>query len=135
MAKKSATTASKTTPQAPAVPEPTVQASTAPEAATQAAQDVTAAVIDQQMKEINDDIAQLGDDVIELTHLVIRSVRARFRRAGRTFTRDAQVVAKADLSDADLEALKAEPNLVVTEISEPLPADEVDADKSQQVDA
>jgi hypothetical protein len=87
-------------------------------------QDTTTASIDDQMRDINNDIDQLGSDIAELTHLVVRSVRASFRRAGRTWTRTAQVVAKADFTPDQVEALKAEPNLAVTEISEPQAADQ-----------
>lgn len=56
---------------------------------------------------------------VELTHVEVRSVSARFRRAGRTWTQVAEVVAKADFSPEQLAALKAERALIVRDVAAP----------------
>ena len=49
-----------------------------------------------------------------MQHYAISATRDGFRRAGRTWSREAEVVPAGELGEAALEALRADPNITVT---------------------
>ena len=52
-----------------------------------------------------------------MQNLAISASRDGFRRAGRTWGREATLVAAGDLDDAQLEMLRADPNITVTPVA------------------
>lgn len=72
--------------------------------------------MDQIEKDIQDDVGEVEKDLSQFTHLVISAFRDGFRRAGRAWTRAEQTVAIADLTNEQVAAIRAEPNLSVKPI-------------------
>jgi hypothetical protein len=70
-------------------------------------------------EDVKADVKKVAEDAKRLTHLLVRSVGASFRRAGRTWTRDAQIVAKELFTDEQIDALKSEKALNVTDVAAP----------------
>ena len=54
-----------------------------------------------------------------MKHFAISATRDGFRRAGRAWSREAAIVAAEDLTDAQLEMLRADPNITVTPCAPP----------------
>lgn len=54
-----------------------------------------------------------------MSKIIVKSTTDGFRRAGHAFNREGVVLDTAKLSKAQLEAIQAEPKLVVAEHAEP----------------
>lgn len=68
-----------------------------------------------------------------MQHYAISASRDGFRRAGRAWTRAATVVAADDITEAQLEQLRADPNITVTETAAPEAAPSVAAAAPEDV--
>ena len=71
-----------------------------------------AAALDKATPETTPESTQEATQEDTPTHIVVRSLRNGFRRAGRPWSTDVTTVPLVDLSDDQLKALLAEPMLV-----------------------
>ena len=67
-----------------------------------------------------------------MQHYAISATRDGFRRAGRTWSREVEVVPAGEISEAQLEALRADPNITVTPCAADGPAPAAAGDAAQQ---